>query len=160
MTTSLAHLPPKNRGRLLLSGLGLLIALVYTNEAYRIGIGNLRRTESGMFPFAVGVIFMVVCVWTAAEALVADYGDDAVVAPRGRRGFVAAFGLLVVALALVMSDLGQYIAASLFASLSIRLLSGRSWIQSILWGIAIAVVLSYFFIELLGVMLPEGNVLR
>jgi putative tricarboxylic transport membrane protein len=52
--------------------------------------------------------------------------------------------------------LGQYIASSLFMIASLSILGTRSLLRNVVYGTAIGVGLSAFFMELLEVRLPEG----
>jgi hypothetical protein len=132
----LQRLPAKNRGRLIIAGIGLLVAVDYTVASYKIGLGTLANTKAGMFPFFAGLVWIVISILTGVEALNHKYADGSIATPRDR--------------------LRQYITASLFGVVTVRLLGEKSWIKTFVYGVGIGVVLSYLFMGPLGVILPTG----
>lgn len=156
MLGTLQRLPAKNRGRIVVAGIGLLVAADYTVASYKVGLGTLADTQSGMFPLLVGVAWMIVSILTAVEALKHQYGDEPIGVPRDRLRVVLLFAGMLVAMMLLLPVLGQYITAALFGAGAVRLLSNTSWPISLTSGAVVGVALSYLFIGPLGVILPTG----
>jgi hypothetical protein len=152
----LQRLPAKNRGRLIIAGIGLLVAVDYTVASYKIGLGTLANTKAGMFPFFAGLVWIVISILTGVESLNHKYADGSIATPRDRLRVVLLFALAVVAMTVLLAFLGQYITASLFGVVTVRLLGEKSWIKTFVYGVGIGVVLSYLFMGPLGVILPTG----
>ncbi|WP_324276723.1 tripartite tricarboxylate transporter TctB family protein [Blastococcus brunescens] len=62
----------------------------------------------------------------------------------------------LVAFVALYQFLGQYVGASLFMIFALSVLGNRSWPRNVLYGLAIGLGISAFFMELLGVRLPMG----
>lgn len=151
-------LDSKRRGRLVVGGLGLLLGLSYTWYTWQnVPMGTQDRPGAGVFPFAVGIAMVGVSILTLVEAWFTDRVSGDVGLPRG----VRVRPVLLMAVALIgfvalYQFLGQYIASSLFMIASLSILGTRSLLRNVVYGTAIGVGLSAFFMELLEVRLPEG----
>lgn len=166
----------KSRGRFLVGCSGALIGAAYTYQATTMNFGTAARPGPGMFPVIVGVAFIVVSVYTAAEAYVtakataattspppaeADGGADRAGATvevsksaRIRPGLMLAAA--IVGYVLLLPLLGQYVAGAAFMVASLRILGTQSLVRSVVYGTATGLAISWFFIELLGVYMPSG----
>ncbi|WNV74171.1 tripartite tricarboxylate transporter TctB family protein [Geodermatophilus sp. DSM 44513] len=151
-------LDSKRRGRVIAGVLGLLLGAGFSWYTWStLSFGTQDRPGAGVFPLVVGIGMVVVSVLTIAEALLTDQvsGDVRFPAGRQRRSVVLVSAALVAFVALYQF-LGQYIASSLFVIAALAVLGTRSWPRNVLYGTAIGVAISAFFVELLGVRLPEG----
>lgn len=157
-STTRPALDSKRKGRLVVGGLGLLLGLWFTWYTWaNVPMGTQDRPGAGVFPFAVGVAMVVVSIMTLVEAWFTDRVSGDISLPEGeRRRTLLLMAAAVVAFAAFYQILGQYIAASLFVIVSLHLLGTRSLVRNIVYGTAIGVGISAFFMELLGVRLPDG----
>jgi len=146
----------KRAGRLVVSACAIVIAAGYLYAALQLERGTLERSGPGLFPVIVGVIFLVVSVLTMIETIRSEPDDDEVLPHPDRRRTVGLFLLLTAAYVLLLPWLGQYLASTLFVVLVLKMLGVRTWIHAVVYGTAIAVLLSAFFIEVLDVRMPEG----
>jgi putative tricarboxylic transport membrane protein len=153
-----AALDGKRKGRIVTGVLGLLLGAWFSWYTWvDLAMGTQDRPGPGVFPLVVGVALAVVSLFTIAEAWVTDQITGEIRLPRGEKRRKA----LLMAAALIVfvacyQFLGQYIASSLFMIAALFILGTRSWVRNVLYGTAIGVGISAFFMELLGVRLPEG----
>lgn len=151
-------LDAKRKGRLVVGGLGLLLGLWFTWYTWaNVDMGTQERPGAGAFPLIIGIAMIAVSVLTLVEAWLTDQVTGDMHLPRGKplRTVLLMVAALIVFVALYQT-LGQYIASSLFMIVSLQLLGSRSLVRNVLYGTAIGVAISAFFIELLGVRLPAG----
>jgi len=156
--TTRKALDSKRKGRLVAGGIGLLLGLWYTWYTWsNVPMGTQDRPGAGVFPLAVGIALIAASLFVIGEALLTDKVTGDVAFPRGERlrTVLLMTGSLVLFVAFYQF-LGQYIAASLFMVAALSLLGSRSFLRNVVYGIAIGVGISAFFMELLGVRLPEG----
>lgn len=156
--TTQPALDSKRKGRLVVGALGLVLGLWFTWYTWsHVPMGTQDRPGAGVFPTAVGVGMVAVSILTLVEAWFTDTVTGDVNLPRGeKRRTVLLMAVAVIAFAALYPFLGQYIASSLFMIVSLGLLGTRSMLRNIVYGTAIGVGISAFFVELLGVRLPQG----
>ncbi|SDN56381.1 tripartite tricarboxylate transporter TctB family protein [Geodermatophilus sp. DSM 45219] len=148
----------KRRGRIVAGGLGLLLGLWFSWYTWStVPFGTQDRPGAGVFPLVVGIGMVVVSVMTIVEALRTDQVSGEIRFPTGeKRRTVLLMAVAMVAFVALYQFLGQYIASSLFMITALAALGTRSWVRNVVYGTAIGVAISAFFMELLGVRLPEG----
>lgn len=151
---------PKRLGRMIFGALFLAIFIGYYIVGRDLPTGTLNSPGAGMFPGWLGIAGIAISLIVIIEALSGKSEAGEINFPRGRdlRNLLLFFGLLV-AYVLTLPVLGQYIGASLFAVTFIRFVGGVSWVKSLVIGLAMALILSYFFSEVLGLPLPSGTIL-
>lgn len=156
--TALGGWRSKRTGRVVVGLAGLILSIGYTVEATSIPLGTQVAPGPGMFPLGVGVVAAVISVVVVLEALLTPVVTGAVELPTGSParmvlGFAAVTGLFV----LVMPFLGQYVAAVLYSTAMIKLLGTHGWARTIGYGLAMGVIVSVLFVELLEVRMPAGS---
>jgi len=156
--TARPALGSKRKGRLVVGGVGLVLGLWYTWYTWaNVPMGTQDRPGAGVFPLAVGIAMIAVSILALAEAWLTDAVSGEVTFPKGeKRRVLLLMGVALIAFVGLYQFLGQYIASSLFLIAGLSLLGNRSMVRNIVYGTAIGVVLSAFFMELLSVRLPEG----
>jgi putative tricarboxylic transport membrane protein len=156
--TASPALDSKRKGRLVVGGLGLVLGVWFTWYTWsHVPMGTRDRPGAGVFPLVVGVGLVAVSILTLVEAWFTDAVSGDVSFPSGRsRRTVLLMGAALISFALLYQFLGQYVASSLFMIVSLGLLGTRSMLRNIVYGTAVGVGISAFFIELLGVRLPQG----
>ncbi|GAA1224579.1 tripartite tricarboxylate transporter TctB family protein [Pseudonocardia alaniniphila] len=147
----------QRRGRLLIGTVGLLVAIGYTSESFLIPAGGLAQPGPGLFPRGVGIAFAVISIIVMLEAVLSENGAGPIEFPRGEQlRLVLVFAGCTLAFALLLPILGQYLAATLYLIVMIRVLSELPWWRVALYGAVLGVGVSAFFIEMLLIRLPEG----
>ena len=148
----------KRRGRIIMGAVGLVFGAWFTWYTWaNVPMGIAAQPGAGIFPLAVGVGLMIASVLVIVEAWRTDVVRGEVNFPTGgKRRTVLLMAVALIALVAFYRFLGQYVGASLFMVASLFLLGNRSWVRNVLYGIAIGVGISAFFVELLGVRLPMG----
>jgi len=153
-----AALDGKRKGRVVAGVLGVLFGVLFTWYTWvDVPMGTQDRPGAGVFPLVVGIALVVVSLFTIVEAWATDQITGELSLPRGekrRRGLLMAAALILFIA--FYQFLGQYLASSLFMIAALFVLGTRSWLRNVCYGTAIGVGISAFFVELLGVRLPEG----
>jgi putative tricarboxylic transport membrane protein len=151
-------LDSKRKGRLVVGGLGLLLGLWFTWYTWsNVPMGTQDRPGAGVFPLFIGVAMIAVSILTLVEAAFTDRVSGEVNLPKGAKlRPVLLMAAALVAFVALYQFLGQYIASSLFLIASLSVLGTRSMLRNVVYGTAIGVGISAFFMELLGVRLPQG----
>jgi putative tricarboxylic transport membrane protein len=91
------------------------------------------------------------------EAAISPQLGGSVDLPSGiERRSVLLFLGATVAFVILLPTLGQYVAAVLYATAIIKLLSDLSWIRSVLFGVALGGGISLAFMTILQIRLPVG----
>jgi putative tricarboxylic transport membrane protein len=158
LRTTRPALGSKRKGRLVVGGLGLALGLWYTWYAWaNVPLGTQERPGAGVFPLVVGTGMIVVSILTLIEAALTDRVSGEVALPKGvRLRPVLLLSASLVLFVALYQPLGQYIASVLFMIASLSILGTRSLPRNIVYGTAIGIGISAFFMELLGVRLPDG----
>lgn len=148
----------KRKGRMIAGGIGLLFGLWFSWYTWaNVPMGTQERPGAGVFPLVVGIGLVVVSVMTIVEAWRTAVVAGELNFPTGekRRTLLLLAGSFIAFVALYRF-LGQYLASSLFMIAALAILGTRSWVRNVLYGAAIGIGISAFFMELLGVRLPMG----
>lgn len=150
-------LDSKRRGRLVIGLVGVAIGLAYLFHDREYPLGSAGQPGAGVFPLVVGVGFVAVSILTCVEALFTTAVTGKVSWPtRDRLLVMLGFGAAMVGYVVLLPWLGQYLCGVLFMVVSLKILSKHSWIACVLWGTAIGLALSAFFIDVLSAVLPLG----
>ena len=156
--TTGSALDGKRRGRLIAGVLGLLLGSWFSWYTWtNVDMGTQDRPGAGVFPLVVGIGLVIASLLTIAEAWFTDQVSGELNMPQGeKRRTVLLMAVAVVVLVATYRWLGQYVASCLFLIAALSILGNRSWVRNVVYGTAIGVGISAFFMELLGVRLPEG----
>ena len=157
MMTTLRSLDQKRLGRVVVGVLGLAIAVGYLLVALTMPRGTESTPGPGLFPVGVGIAAIVISLLVVIEAVTSNQVSGRVDLPTGaQRRLVIAFFVLTAVFVVLLPFLGQYVTASLYMIVMLRILSPMSWWRVIVYGVVIACGLSWIFIELLKIPLPGG----
>jgi putative tricarboxylic transport membrane protein len=148
----------KRKGRLIAGVLGLLLGAWYTWYTWgHLPMGSRERPGAGVFPLVIGFGLILTSLLTVAEAWRSSVVSGDLRLPTGHsRRTLLGMAAAILAFVIFYQVLGQYVASCLFMIAALSILGSRSWVRNVLYGVAIGVALSAFFVELLGVRLPEG----
>lgn len=146
----------KRKGYLAIGGACLLLGACYLGLAVELPFGALDQPGAAVFPVVVGAFMVVMSLLTIWEGWRMPLGDVAEF-PVGEDlqrllGLVAALLVYFAALPWV----GQLIGSAFFATVLIRLLSGKSWLQCAALGAIVAALLYAVFVVALKVTMPRG----
>lgn len=151
-------LDSKRKGRLVAGGLGLLLGIWFSWYTWlNVPMGTQARPGAGVFPLVIGFALIAASLLTITEAWFTDQVSGELDFPKGEK--LRTLLLMSVALILLIGLyrwLGQYVSSCLFMISGLAILGTRSWQRNVVYGTAIGVGISAFFMELLGVRLPEG----
>ncbi|MGW0810871.1 tripartite tricarboxylate transporter TctB family protein [Nonomuraea sp. NPDC002799] len=155
--TATTSLDGVRRGRMIVGAVLFVTGAVYTAHAFTLPMGTLAQPGAAMFPIIVGAATLVVSVITIVEAkfTVKVSGEYERPAP-GRAKIVLGLAATILAYLLLLPLLGQYLASVLFGAAAVWLLGTRPWWKAAVQGVLLGLVISYVFLELLGVRLPAG----
>lgn len=133
--------------------LGIFVSIL----SLQLGIGNIRNPGPGLFPFGLGIIFVLLSVFILLEALLSPALKDSrdILATVNFQKVIVVVAVLV-AYALSLRFLGYPIAMAAALALLFRIGGYRSWARIMLYAAAI-VILTHFMFSSLGVQLPRGS---
>lgn len=145
------------KGRMIAGAVTLVAGAVYTAHAFTLPMGTMAQPGAAVFPILVGAATLVISVITIAEArfttkVTGEYERPA----DGRQKYVLGMAGAILGYLLLLPFLGQYLASALFGAVAVRLLRDGPWWRAALYGVLLGLVISYVFLELLGVRLPAG----
>lgn len=157
MIAALGGWRSKRTGRAAVGVIGLMAAIGYTIEATGMPLGTQGAPGPAMFPIVVGVAAAIISVVVVVEALKRPAVEEDIDIPSGtQRRNVLGFAGATVLLVVLLPVLGQYIAASLYATAMVKVLSPHGWLRSVAYGVLTGVAISWIFIEMFSVRLPTG----
>lgn len=157
MLRTRTSLGQKRLGRVAIGVLGVLVAIGYTYEAFKIPFGRFEQPGPGMYPRGVGLAAIAISIILILEALLTDAVSGEVDFPTGhQRRLVVAFGAATMGLVVVLPLLGQYVASAIYVIVMLKLLSTLSWPRVVVYGLLTSVVVTGFFAEVLMIPLPRG----
>jgi len=143
----------KKRGDIVAGFFGSFIGVAVMIGANRLHLGTPSEPQPGFFPFAAGIILVVLCVILLLQALC---GRDQRTESFGElwRPAILAAGLFVYAV--VLDSLGYIIATIILSVVVLRVLDTKTWLKLV--GISLVLSLGTYFLfdRLLDVSLPGG----
>lgn len=128
---------------------------------WSLDFGTLRHPGAGFFPLSLSALLIaagVAITWRAATGILPGRGEPWPDRAGARR--VVAMIAVLVAIMLLFDRLGFVVCAGAATIVLVRYVGGRGWIMSVVFGIALAVVLYLLFAHWLGVDLPAGVLAR
>lgn len=147
----------KRLGRLIVGSLGLLLAIGYTIQAIGMPQGTAASPGPGLFPIGVGLAGTAISLVVVLEAFFTAQTTGTLDLPKGtQRKKVLLFMGSLLALILLLPVLGQYVAATLYVIVFLKIMSPLNWPRSIICGAVTGIAVSWIFIELLAIRLPTG----
>lgn len=147
--------------RVIFGIVSLGVAIAYLIGALEMPQGSEAQPGPGMWPTAVGVAWLVISLIVIGEAAFTKQVEGSLDIPVGiyRRDAII-FCVATVLYVVLLPILGQYIAASLYCVALVKFLSKLPWWRAILYGLVLAIGISWIFLNLLQIRLPDGVVLE
>jgi hypothetical protein len=133
--------------------LGLIVAVVFVVGAVRLGTGTLTEPGPGFFPLLGGVALGLL----SAALLVRARGDVTAFGVTRRQAALLAG---MVGYAATLDLLGDLVATSALAALSLRACGLRSWPAIGAGSAGLALAAHLLFVRVLGMDLPAGLLAR
>ena len=143
-----------HRGEMAVGAVLLLFACAILWGSFLMSAGTSGAPGPGFFPRALGALLAAVSVGLLIRAQRLEPAADVTVA-LGHRD-IALTLLALAGFGLVFERAGYLLSATLFLLVLLRAFAKRGWLGSLAAAVAIALVSYYFFVKLLGVMLPAG----
>ena len=147
--------------RVILGIASLGVSIGYTTGSAGMPLGTPQQPGPGMWPLAVGGAWIVISLIVIFEAAFTKQVQGDLDLPHGiYRRDVIIFAVATVLYVVLLPWLGQYIAGSLYCVALVKFLSRLPWWKAVLYGLVMAIGISWIFLNLLQVRLPEGELLK
>jgi putative tricarboxylic transport membrane protein len=135
----------------------ILFSLVTCEEAYRLRLGTINKPGSGLFPFSVGLVMLLLSL--GALFGVMKKQSDVKETTRGqplRWWNIPIILAAVTAYALSLEKVGFLINSFLFMCLLLKVVEPQSWKTAALGGLITAVAANLIFNVLFRAQIPSG----
>ena len=139
----------------------LAVSAIYLWQALHLPVGQMNAPGPGLFPLFVSAIIFVAGIVTFGDGILMMRADTAYDLPLGwplLRSLVVLGALLFLALLLPVT--GRIVTPFFTMLIVILTLSGRGWVHALLWSALLTAAIWLLFVEVLGVPLPRGVLLR
>lgn len=157
--TKLRH--PIRRGELVLGLVLLAVAAGLVAGAFTFPTGTMRRPGPAIFPFFIGVGLLLSVGWMLAGKVRPDVRPEDAEDGDGVRDRPAAVSLMaLIGLALLFEPLGALVSIALFVFAMTLALGCCRIGGAILAAVLFAAAFHLFFVSLLNVQLPPGDLFR
>lgn len=153
MATSISE----DKVRIVWGAVGLLGFGYYVWEAFNMPDASPGDPGPSFFPMVVGSAGIVISAIVVIDALVKRHQAGQIDLPERRVAIqIIMFSAALVAFAVLLPILGQYVASILFCVTCVKIIGNVSLIKATLFGLAIAVFVSWLFIDVFSIPLPRG----
>ena len=141
----------------LASGFWLLLALYLAVESYRLGLSAGNRPGPGFFPFGAAVAIAIIAFFRFLKHVRQNAAlDSSESAARSEARLVVYVIAGMFAYALLFDVLGFFLCTFFLVGFYLKGVAVRSWLVSLSFAIAVALVSHLFFEVLLNAPLPRG----
>jgi len=148
-----------NRHEAIGAGVLFLFGAVTAVLSLRMSMGTFRNAGSGMFPFCLGLLLMILSILFLLNLhLKRTKGSDQKSMggePVSVKQLLLFFGAIVLA-TLFFSRLGYPLMSFLLLLALLRVLGMKRWSGILLLSFATAVVTYFLFVQWLNIPLPQG----
>ncbi|MCX5908522.1 MAG: tripartite tricarboxylate transporter TctB family protein [Deltaproteobacteria bacterium] len=135
----------------------ILFSLVVCVEAYRLRLGTITKPGSGLFPFSLGVVMLVLSLSALFQAIGRKTKDEKRTPQEPFRWWSIVFIVAAtLAFALTLEKIGFLIDTFLFICLLLKVVEPQTWKTSIIGGLTTAVVANVVFNVIFKAQLPSG----
>jgi len=145
------------RKEIIISGFWLMVSLYLSIESHRLGLSTGNRPGPGFFPFgaavAIGAIGGFRLLKNARPTSAASTYESAMAGDARLVIYVIA-GML--AYVFLLDVLGFLFCTFLLVAFYLKVVAERSWLTSVSFAAAVALVSHLFFDVLLNAQLPRG----
>ena len=136
----------------------LLFGIFFTVESYRFGLGKWGRPGPGYFPFGAGLLFTIISLSAFVRIIQKTPSSETPSQSSDRFHWqnIVLVTVGMLAYSLFLKDIGFALCTFGLVVFFIRLIARKSWFNSIVTGLVIAIVFQVFFNILLNAQLPRG----
>ena len=136
----------------------ILLGLFVSIYSYRLGIGRISSPGPGLFPFCLGVIFLLLSFihlvgefFHRKKEVIMKPGEET---SEGVMKLILLVSSLFV-YALILEGLGYLITTFVVLILLFKIAGNRSWIRVTIYSLT-TLIITYLFFTYLGVRFPGG----
>jgi putative tricarboxylic transport membrane protein len=135
----------------------ILFSLVVCVEAYRLRLGTVTKPGSGLFPFSLGVVMLVLSLSALFQAIGRKNKDEKRTSQEPTRWCSIVIILAAaLAFALTLEKIGFLIDTFLFVGLLLKVVEPQTWKTSIIGGLITAVAANVVFNVVFRAQIPSG----
>ncbi len=144
----------------------ILVGVAYSTAALALPQGSLQRPGYGFFPMLVGVVIVTASVVSlvregveggeAAESASEEPANEPAEGSASTRTRVIVITVLLLVYVLVADFLGHSATTALVTAVALRVLGGRPWRQTLLFGLATGILSYLLFAVVLDLPLPTS----
>lgn len=150
----------RSLGRLAVGTVGLLMSIGYLWGALELPRGTMQQPGPGLYPIGVGILAIGISILVVLESILTKQPDESVELPQGSQlKLVVFFFLSALVYVVLLPFLGIYVTTTLFTLVTIKVFSEWHWIKILISGLILGIGVPWFFIDILGVRLPQGSLL-
>ena len=135
----------------------LLFSMVVCVEAFRLRLGTVTKPGSGLFPFSLGVVMLVLSLSALFQAIGRKNKDDKTTRQEPFRWWnIVIILAAALAFALTLEKIGFLITTFLFVGLLLKVVEPQTWKTSIIGGLITAVAANVVFNVIFKAQIPSG----
>lgn len=136
----------------------LFFGIYFTVESFRFGLGEWARPGPGYFPFGAGLLFIIISLFVFVSTLRKAFSNETPSQSSDRFHWQNIVLILMgmLAFALLLKKLGFALCSLGLVIFLIRVIARKSWFNSIMTGLVVAIVFHILFNVLLNAQLPRG----
>ena len=145
------------RKEIIISGFWLMLSLYLSIESYRLGLSTGNRPGPGFFPFGAAVAIGAIGGFRLlknARPTSAVSPSESAMAGDARLVIYVIAGML--AYVFLLDVVGFFLCTFLLVAFYLKVVAARSWLTSVSFAAAVALVSHLFFDVLLNAQLPRG----
>jgi putative tricarboxylic transport membrane protein len=135
----------------------LLFAILTLTESYHLGLGNLQKPASGLFPFVAACFLGALSIIVFLSAQFEKRKTEEKIWPNLQRWpKVALVFMILIIYAFTLEKIGFLLATFLVILILLKAIEPQPWIKSIVFSLLVAVGSYTLFAVWLQVPLPSG----
>jgi putative tricarboxylic transport membrane protein len=135
----------------------ILFSLVVCVEAYRLRLGTITKPGSGLFPFSLGMVMLVLSLIAFFRAIGRRNRNEKETYQEPFRWW----GIVIIlaatlAFALTLEKIGFLVNTFFFVGILLKVVEPQTWKTSIIGGLITAVVANVLFNIIFQARIPPG----
>ncbi len=135
----------------------ILFSLLVCEESYRLRLGTITKPGSGLFPFSIGIVMMLLGLVALFQSVgKKDATEKPLRAEPIRWWNIVIILAAVTAYALSLERVGFLINTFLFICLLLKVVEPQSWKSAALGGVIAAVAANLLFNVVFRAQIPSG----
>jgi len=133
----------------------LFFGLLLTIESYRLDLGSLRRPDSGLYPFIIGILLVSFSLVLLIKSILRAPEEAKKTQNVNLRNII----LCLISLffyALIFEWLGFILSTFLLILFLLKIIEKKGWIMVVITALLTSVISYLFFDKFLHAALPRG----